>query len=269
MFKNKFFVVGTLVLTLILAACTVQASGPVDTPGTGLAATLPPDQAYPIAIEGLAVAIDVNPVLATGVTQELIPATDQGENAPYWAMSPEYLQVSFENYVREGTFHPAQIFVYPTSAFEASNQAAAEQITALRSMLQQRPPEVTDEVPFLPLFNAAQIIQAQFEYLAFDGGSGVRFLTQYGQGRGPINNHELFYAFQGLTDDGEYYVAAILPVSLPDLPADASEMPEGDWEGYLSDVEQQLNAAGPSSFQPDIESLDQMMRTLTMANAGS
>jgi hypothetical protein len=199
----------------------------------------------------------------------LIPASVQDENAPYWLAHPEYLQVSFDNYVREGTFHSAQIYVYPTSAFEGVNQAAAEQISALRSMLQQRPPEVTGVVPFLPLFNAAQVIQAQFDYLAFEGGAGVRFITQYGQGMGPINNHELFYTFQGLTDDGDYYVTAILPVSHPALPADASVMPEGDWERYVSDVEQQLNAAAPSSFQPDLTALDQMIRTLTIHDAES
>jgi hypothetical protein len=269
MMKMRLFAPSALVLTLILAACTVQAAGPDDPPATGLAVTSPPDQPNPIAIEGLGVAIDVNPVLAAGVTQELIPAAGEDENTPYWAAHPEYLQVSFENYVREGTFHPAQVFVYPASAFEASNQAAAERISALRSMLQQRPPEVTGEVPFLPLFNAAQVIHAQFDYLTFEDGAGVRFVTQYGQGMGPINNNELFYTFQGLTDDGAYYVAAILPVSHPDLPADASVMPEGDWERYVSDVEQQLDVADPSSFQPDVAVLDQMIQTLAINDADS
>jgi hypothetical protein len=265
MFKKRFFVVGMFVLTLILAACTVRAAG-ID------ATRAPTDGANPghisdpdaIALEGLSIGIDVNPALATGVTQELIPETVQDASAPYWAAHPEHLQVSFEDYVLEGTFHTAQIYVYPTSAFEAVNQAAAEQISELRRILLQRPPKVIGEVPFLPLFNAAQVIQTQYEYLAFEGGSGVRFITQYGQGLGPINNTELFYTFQGLTDHGDYYVAAILPVSHPDLPADASVMPEGDWEGYISDVEQQLNASAPSSFQPDLAALDQMIRTLTI-----
>jgi hypothetical protein len=217
-----------------------------------------------VTLEGLSVEIDIDPSLATGVTQEIVPAAETGENAPYWAAHPGYLQVSFENYVRENTFHPAQIYVYPVSAFEAVNEAAAERIAALRKILQERPLEAGDDIPFLPLFNAAQAIQGQFGYWAFEGGMGVRFITQYGQGVGPINNHELFYTFQGLTYDGDYYVATILPVSHPDLPADAPNIPEGDWERYVSGVEERLDAASPSSFQPDLTALDQMVRSLTI-----
>lgn len=45
-----------------------------------------------------------------------------------------------------------------------------------------------------------------------DGG-GIRYLTQFGQAAGLITNPELFYTFQGLTDDGAYYVAAVFPVA--------------------------------------------------------
>lgn len=61
-----------------------------------------------------------------------------------------------------------------------------------------------------------------------------------------MNNQELFYTYQGLTDDGTYYVAVIFPVSHPDLPADISSVPEDpadDYETYLNSVTEQLNLA--------------------------
>jgi hypothetical protein len=224
----------------------------------------PMDEADAAAIEGPAVTLDVDPSLATGLAEQTIPAAGQDGNAPYWAVHPEYLRLDLENYVRADTFHEARIEVYPVNAFAATNEAAAEQIAALREMLAQRPVAATGDLPFLPLFNARQMIQSQFEYRAFESGAGVRFVTQYSQAALPINNHELFYTFQGLTGDGSFYVAALLPVSHPDLPADASQRPEGDWESYIQGVEEQLNAADPSSFTPDLGSLDQMIKTLTV-----
>jgi hypothetical protein len=227
------------------------------------------DGAGAASIEGLTVTLDVDPALATGVTEQRIPAAGQDGNAPYWAVHPDYLRLGLENYVRADTFHEARIEVYPVSAFAATNEAAAAQIAALREMLAQRPLAATGDLPFLPLFNAGQMIQSQFEYWAFESGTGVRFVTQYSQAALPVNNHELFYTFQGLTDDGNFYVTALLPVSHPDLPADASQRPEGDWESYIQGVEQQLNAADPSSFAPDLRSLDQMIRTLTLESGTS
>ena len=63
----------------------------------------------------------------------------------------------------------------------------------------------------LPLMNAVQQMHTRVEYVQFKGGEGVSYLAQYAQGPVPVNNGELFYTFQGLTDDGEFYVSAILP----------------------------------------------------------
>jgi hypothetical protein len=216
----------------------------------------------PATVDGLTITIDVHPAVATGVERIWVPATHESENAPNWVALPEHLHLDFENYVREHAFHRARLYVYPVSTLEAANDAAAEQVARLRAVLEERPLEMTDDLPFLPLLNAGQMIESQFEYWAFESGTGMRFVTQYGQAVGPINNHELFYSFQGLTYDGDYYVAAILPVSHPDLPADSSAMPEGNWERYIRGVEQQLDAADPSSFEPDLAVLDQMIRTL-------
>ena len=45
----------------------------------------------------------------------------------------------------------------------------------------------------------------------------MRFLTEYAQYTAPVNNHELFYHFQGVTRDGAYYIIAIFPITVPVL----------------------------------------------------
>ena len=64
-------------------------------------------------------------------------------------------------------------------------------------------------------------MHVQVQYLDFKSGTGVRFLTQFNNGMAPVNNHDLIYTFQGLTSDGKYYIAAVLPVTHPDLPANS------------------------------------------------
>jgi hypothetical protein len=84
----------------------------------------------------------------------------------------------------------------------------------------------------------------------------------------PINNYELIYTYQGLTTDGKYYVAAVLPVTHPSLPADGNvtgnEPAEfnSDFPAYLVNVVDTLNPQAANSFTPDLTQLDAMMSSL-------
>ena len=123
-------------------------------------------------------------------------------------------------------------------------------------------------MPFLPLFNAQQVMHAHVQYLDFQDGQGLRYLTQFDQAFIPINNNELIYTYQGLTSDGRYYVAAVLPVNHPSLPADAAvtgnEPPEftSDFPTYLQNVVASLNPQAANTFTPDLTQLDAMMSSL-------
>jgi hypothetical protein len=107
----------------------------------------------------------------------------------------------------------------------------------------------------------------------FQNGSGVRFLTQFAQDTAVINNEEILYTFQGLTNDGAYYVSATFPVSHPSLPPDGTIYPNNwdYWEftdnymDYSMDVENQLNKEPPFTFFPDLFILDEMIETLLVA----
>jgi len=235
--------------------------------GPGSTPSVEPGEPDTVQFDGDGVQFSYAASLATGVTPQQIPA-DEVEDAPEWAVAPAYRQFLFEGYVLPQTFHEPRLIVYPAVDFEALNPIAARVIPDLRQLLEQRPAEI-DELPFLPPFNAAQMMHAQVEYVDFQNGSGVRFLTQYAQAYLPINNSDLFYTYQGLSDDGEVYVAALLPVSHPSLPAHSGEIPEGDFdafaenfETYIAGIQDQLDAEDPSSFTPDLSLLDQMIQSL-------
>ena len=108
-----------------------------------------------------------------------------------------------------------QIFIYPVqemSAYENVGNIAAD----LEALLQSQQPGRI--LPYLPLYNAGQVMHAQVKFLDFQSGSGVRYLTQFDQALLPINNDELLYTYQGLTSDGRFYVAAVLPVKAGPAP---------------------------------------------------
>ncbi len=248
-----------------------QWEGKVDASGQVTEGAEPTAGEPDVAFEGVSFSYDDS--LAAEVTAQLIPSSDM-EGVPPWEVVPEHKLFSFSGYVLPDTFHEPRIMVYPVGEYEALNPAVRETVIRLKQLLVEKP-AVADYIPFLPMFNASQMIRTQIVYLDFHGGSGVRFLTQYTQAYVQVNSTELFYTFQGLTDDGNYYVAAILPVSNPILPADGSEIPGGDieafasdFENYTRDIEQQLNSQPPDNFTPHLAPLDDMIRSLQVAGLG-
>ena len=71
-------------------------------------------------------------------------------------------------------------------------------------------------------FNPGHVIASNIDTIPFQNGSGVRFLTEYAQYFAYVNNTDLFYHYQGLTADGQYYVIVILPLTAPVLPPDSN-----------------------------------------------
>ena len=178
--------------------------------------------------------------MATGFQTETVAAVSANDNAPYWEVLPEYTRVTLQGYPISSHLMQPQIFIYPAEDLGTVNEGAGMIVSSLQTLLQS-PQEVAD-MPFLPLFNAAQVMHTHLQYLDFKSGQGLRYLTEFDQGIVPINNYELIYTYQGLTSDGNYYVAAVLPVNHPSLPADGTvtgnEAVEftSDFPTYLANV---------------------------------
>lgn len=209
-----------------------------------------------------------DPALADGANCATVAAVPNSGDFPYWEIVPEHIRVTFDGYVLADRFHDPRILVYPVAEFESLNEFSARPIGDLQALLEARPQVFEEPLPFLPPFNAGQIFRTQVRYLEFKGGAGVRFLTLYGQALRVINNDELFYTFQGLTQDDAFYVAVVLPASHPSLPAEGDLAPEEydafaeNLEAYLKATEQSLEAEAAASFVPDLGLLDAMIQSL-------
>ncbi len=261
-------------LLLAMAACS---SGQPATSSSGAAATTQPG--IPVSATPVQFVIPVG--LASGASAETIDVVTDQTGAP-WDVAPAHLQLTFEGYALGVSFHVPQFLVYPAPQYAAANPAAAESIKRLQTVLAN--PSGTydkDSLPRVPFFNAGQVLAAQVKVLHFSGGSGVRFITQYAQDISPINNSGLFYDFTGLTDDGKYYMIAVLPVNLPFLAADnnpKSSVPAGGIPfpasstsgsavaDYYRQVAQRIDAAPAGQFAPSLEMLDALIQSIAVSH---
>lgn len=212
--------------------------------------------------------------LAANVSFEVVPASPASADVPTWDVYPQYTEFKFNGYMLSNTFHEASILIYPTAEYAAMQPYAAEVFSRLAQVLVSQPTSFpgNESLPFLPIFNAAQMSQSNVRYFRFANGSGVGFVTQYGQAAYPLNNNSLFYTYQGLTDDGKYYVSAILPVNNPALPNTIEEgIPNGDWQtftdhfmDYIENTEPWMDSLPDDSFTPSLADLDAMLASLSV-----
>jgi hypothetical protein len=213
--------------------------------------------------------------LASGATPEAVPASTEEDGGP-WGVAPAHLKFTLVGYPLQNKFHEPGIYVYPAYEYATVHPGAADQIKITANILAGGPLQ-KETLPVIPFFNAGPLMAANMQIIKFQNGTGVRALTQYAQYSGPINNHELFYHFEGLTGDNKYYIIAILPITAPvlaeneqpdaPLPADGVPFPgEMADQTYYSAVAGKLNALAPEAFTPALNMLDLLMESLLVTN---
>ncbi len=285
-----------IALFVALAACNTATPTPffvyptaTVVPTQAPTATLLPTQsltkaptALPTSIDGTAVSYGLlRFVLPTGVASGIrgsqFPRAE-GNNVSPWDVTPGHTQVKLEGYLLQGKFHEPRILVYPAQAYAEQRPAAFESIRRINNILGNPSILINNEqLPAIPFFNAAPVFSSNVKVLSFQNGKGVRFLTDYAQYPASANNHDLFYHYEGVTNDGAYYVIAILPITVPVL-AETSDraavLPRGgvaypdvtkpnvDWKGYYVAVTNLLNAQSPDSFAPTINRLDALIQSM-------
>jgi hypothetical protein len=261
---------------------------PIQVPASLLPATLAPNAtatALQTIFEGMEVSVEplrmvLPPGLASGARGLQFPRREGADVAPP-DLTPGHVQLQLEGYLLQDKFHKPQIYVYPAQAYAEMAPAAFESIHRLDNILYPPDgPDLNNPLPGVPFFNAQQVFATNVQVISFQNGQGVRFLTEYAQYTAPANNHDLFYHFQGVTRDGQYYVIAILPVTAPML-AETSDagapLPDGgvpypymadpnaDMQNYYKSVTDLLNATPSELFTPTLDQLDKLIQSMRIA----
>src|SRR5215213_3295074 len=273
---KKQTLVGILGAIILTSACSLSAGIPstptaADQVGTIVAATMQALTATPSQNVSTPIPSETGGI-ASSATTETMTSVDTNSGAP-WEIAPTHWRFTLTGYPLQGKFLEPQVYVYPADEYAQVNSTAGEQIERIKKALAGSP-LLKETLPNVPFFNAEHIIAAKIQMIPFQNGSGVRELTQYDQYPAPINNHELFYHFEGLTTDGKYYVIAILPITAPVLAED--EKPEstiptggvpipsntGPTDVYYFSVTEKLNSLEPDSFTPSLTTLDTLIQSI-------
>jgi hypothetical protein len=177
----------------------------------------------------------------------------------------------------------AQVMVFRTADFPGYGDDAStgfvNQQMALQNLLdtgvdparcaQSTTGEFT--LPFLPWINAQQTFCAQPQILEFHGGRGVRYISEYSQGPEPVLDQHVFYTFQGLTDDGQFYISAIFPVETGIFPVEPAPCPRcsdpnynpfPEWQALIAEQLAQLNMQAIDEFTPSLSTLDDLVQSI-------
>ncbi|MFQ5942723.1 MAG: hypothetical protein ACE5JF_04145 [Anaerolineales bacterium] len=236
----------------------------------------PTDSISPVAPTGAAsvtqdrITLFYDPSLILDITADTVPAVL--EPGPFVDPHPDY--ISFYLILDSGA-----VSVVRVQDYADLSDSAEEELQRLKEMIAARPSQVQECIPQPPLSAfyttcSHQQFNANIEYVNFQNGSGVRFVTVYAiQDAVPVSNEHLAYVFQGLTEDERYYVSAGFHITHRDLEEFVAEIPQevyADTSGlalrqYFEGYEAMLNAA-EGRYQPLLSRFDEMLGSLRIAD---
>ncbi len=200
-----------IVLTLLALslACETGSTGNGLNVETQVALTLaamnpePVETTAPITcttVEFNGISFCYDPAIAQGTSTLIEPAISSPDDP--WFNAPTTEQINFDGYVTGEKFHSPRVMVFSISEYQALNENASASISELQQYIANKPNIPADAIPFLPRWNAAQLFKVIPAFVSFQNGQGIRFLAEYGQYAAPVNSTDLFYTFQGITNDG-------------------------------------------------------------------
>jgi hypothetical protein len=199
--------------------------------------------------------------LAKAAKCETIPASGGAGSTPFETY-PMYTKVTLTSYTLGTRMMQPVISVFSVERYaEMLPDVVDPDVTALQALIAGGS-SGSEDMPILPVLNARQLFLAQTALLSFQNGSGIGFITQYAQAYVPINNHDMFFAFQGLTSDGAYWVSVILPITHPSLWETAGDPSNTIYstindnpDAYYTKMAAEINGVAPRSFVPILSSL--------------
>ncbi len=175
------------------------------------------------------------------------------------------------------------MYIFPVEAYinlyqANGNDIVTQQVARLEELIATADGRqgIPDGImPLLPPPNSLMERWVQFADLNFVDGEGVRYISDspLRQSIGVWTNETMDYYYQGLTEDGRFYVSFKWPVAtslLPNTVNDASEETvqaasesRESYDAYQAALKAELNALSPSDWVPDLTQLDAMIASLT------
>lgn len=244
---------------------------------------------------GRTISMVYDPALMSGVEAGSVPAVPMSDQVLFAESHPAFAQIRFMGFLNGWKYdlpiyaenRVAQVMVFRMSDFpgygDDSPNGFVNQSQALTSLLQsgvdaarciQPLMDYESALPFLPWTNSKQAFCAQPKVIEFASGKGIRYLTYYAQDPSPALENQIFYTFQGITDDGQFYISAFFPIQTGVFPTEPHACPQcGDptynpfeeWTATLTEQLNQLNVQAEDRFSPALNVLDELVQSIRVS----
>ncbi len=224
--------------------------------------------------------------LAGGVVPKMVPETIESDGSAPWAAQPRHIEFDFTDFHGSGMQSlPATIYVFPVrSSYTALTPPEKHdfwlpEVQSLKSLLTTQPdlhavveqsstsPNQPPWLPYLPPINAGTIATGKASYLSFRNGLGICYLVHITQDGSAPDANSTLYTFQGLTSDGNYYLAAFFPAFPTAIPA--IQLPQGDdIRAYYLNLIDRFDGISNDAYTPNLDNLDKMLSSLSVHPTG-
>jgi hypothetical protein len=152
------------------------------------------------------------------------------------------------------------------------------QVDQLQALLDEQPDLAAYEVsmqsadaqnlPYVPVLTHGQIIRARAHYIETEDVTGIAYILQVNAAAEPFLSNSFWYTFQGISNDGEYYINATFKLTTGLFPLetgsdfDPAAFSE-NLESYYAESIAVLNAAAPEDFSPTLAEIDELIGTFS------
>lgn len=181
-------------------------------------------------------------------------------NAPYDLPYPQNAQVVFTAYPGGGGFTINGLRIFRADEVNALETGAVESLNAVLGG------QTDHHNDFPRLAGAGSIIDAQLIPLAFQNGNGYRYLVAKSFSADPLQSTQLTYLYQGVSDDGKYFVSFLMLVDAPFLApyiGQALNTPE-EFETYFQTVNDLVETSSGDQFTPSLIALDELVSSIVI-----
>jgi len=227
-------------------------------------------------ITGGGISFQLPEVVATGATAETVEAVALSDDMLPGDAMPSHTLITFEGYDVGESFTVPELRIFNTADFaewgfgDDTPAGFPTELAALKRLLAERPQLYQEaKLPLLPVVNAGQIFHAREQYIEFEGGAGIMYLTAYAHDVSPITEGQVWLTFQGLSDDEQTYIAGAFPVDTKYLITEVAE--DFDYEAFAEGYEQYvlgirtgLNDQISIVFEPSLNALTAMLKSISV-----
>jgi len=261
---KKFTLVPLFILACLTFACgSNPSSAPEAAPevetivASTLQALTPAAPSAPVyQFENISIAIPA--ALGTGATPSKTDDVELPFINPSNGPMPQHTVLEISGYP---LVRSARIMVFKASEYAAYTELTQKIINTLQTRTYETAQTAPEELTLGPL-------GPQTQSLSSENGHGLRYVTEILTAVVPVSNDQIFYYYQGVTNDGNYFVSAILPVNASVLVSNEVPFPDTgnaqDFDLYFAAVSKNLSDADPSEFQPALGLLDSLIQSITI-----